>query len=265
MSKNILTDLSFTQDCINPFDAENSNIWVKLEHLGRYLFASDFLKRYQPRKVADIACGMGYGITELAQITNNIIAVDQSPTILKKAQETLEKNTSKKYRNVHFYEQDLESLPWPKAISHPPLDAIVSFETLEHLLEPELVLKRFSQTLSDRGFLICSVPNTLYDPADSVGLPVNPYHKHFFSFSAFRKLLERHGFQVLYRVGQASANVLFKRESQLLKHKTLTQRLGDFSDIHTPDLVRHLTYLLAYPTAEDVDGSYSLIVVAQKI
>lgn len=81
----------------------------------------------------------------------------------------------------------------------------------------------------------------------------------------FGNYLERHGFQILYRLGQTSANVIFRRESQLLKHKHITQRLGDFSGIHTPDLVRHLTYLLAYPTVEDVDGSYSLIVVAQKL
>lgn len=265
MSKKVLTDLSFTQDCIDPFDTENSNIWIKLEHLGRYRFAADFLKRYCPQRVADIACGMGYGISELAQIANTVIAIDQSPSILRKAQENLEGNAYLKLRNVSFYEQDLESLPWPKTISHFPLEAIISFETLEHLIEPELVLNQFAQTLQDKGFLICSVPNTLYDPADAVGLPVNPYHKQFFSFSTFRKLLEKQGFQVLYRMGQTSANVLFKRESQLLKHKIIKERLGDFSEIHTPDLVRHLTYLLAYPTVEDVDGSYSLIVVAQKI
>ncbi len=265
MSKNTLNDLNFTQDCIDPFDAENSNIWVKLEHLGRYLFAADFLRRYRPQRVADIACGMGYGVAELAQIADTAIAIDQSPTILKKAQENVENNPNSQSGHVSFYEQDLESLPWPRAISHPSLEAIISFETLEHLIEPELVLNQFAQTLQDKGFLICSVPNTLYDPADAVGLPVNPYHKQFFSFSTFRKLLEKQGFQVLYRAGQTTANVLFKRESQLLKHKMIKERLGDFSEIHTPDLVRHLTYLLAYPTVEDVDGSYSLIVVAQKI
>jgi hypothetical protein len=34
--------------------------------------------------------------------------------------------------------------------------------------------------------------------------------------------------------------------------------------MHTPEMIRLLSYILAYPTVEDVDGSYSIIIVAQK-
>lgn len=260
----MFTDLNFTQDCIDPFDVDNPNIWIKLEHLGRYLFTADFLKSYSPQNIADIACGMGYGVAELARVADLVVAVDKNPMILEKARNSLAGQAVKNNTEIRFYEQDLEVLSWSGIINHSPLDAIVSFETLEHLIEPELVLHQFAQLLKEKGVLICSVPNTLHDPADAVGLPVNPYHKQFFSFSAFRRLLKKQGFEVLHRLGQTSANVIFKRESQLLKHKTLTERLGNFSGVHAPDLVRHLSYLLAYPTVEDVDGSYSLIVVAQK-
>ncbi len=264
MSSSICTDLSFTQDCIDPFDIENLNLWVKLEHLGRYLFAADFLRRYRPETVADIACGIGYGIPELAQISSTVIAVDQNPEVLETAKVNVNNSTSLKQSNVHFHQHDLESLPWPPSLSSSNVDAIVCFETLEHLLEPDLVLNQFGKVLKERGFLICSVPNVLHDPPDKSGLPVNPYHKQFFNFSSFRRLLQRQGFHVIYRVGQASSNMLFKRESQFLKRGVIQQRLGDFSTVHTPDLIRHLTYLLAYPTVEDIDGSYSFIVLAQK-
>lgn len=264
MSNNVCTDLSFTQDCIDPFDPENPNLWVKLEHLGRYLFAADYLRRYRPQILADIACGVGYGLPELTQIGDTVIAVDQDSALLETAYQNWHKDARLGHGEMRCQQHNLESLPWPSVLGHSTLDAIVSFETLEHLLEPERTLAQFALALKDKGFLICSVPNSLYDPADASGLPVNPYHKHFFSFSTFRRLLEQQGFQVVYRLGQASSNLLFKRESQLLKRRSIHHRLGDFAAMHTLDILRHLTYLLAYPTVEDVDGSYSLIVVAQK-
>jgi len=41
-------------------------------------------------------------------------------------------------------------------------------------------------------------------------------------------------------------------------------KTGDRRELHTPEMIRMFTNLLGYPTAEDVDGSYSIIVVAQK-
>ncbi len=264
MSSNVYTDLSFTQDCIDPFDTENPNLWVKLEHLGRYLFAADYLRRYRPQRLADIACGMGYGLPELTQIGNTVIAVDRDSALLAAARQSWRQDPRLGHGSLNCCNHDLERQPWPSVLGPATLDAIVSFETLEHLLEPEWVLAQFALALKENGFLLCSVPNVLYDPADVAGLPVNPYHKQFFGFSAFRQLLAKHGFQVIYRLGQASSNTLFKRESQLLKRRSILHRLGDFATLHTPDILKHMTYLLAYPSVEDVDGSYSLIVVAQK-
>lgn len=264
MVATICTDLSFTADQIDPFDIDNPNLWVKLEHLGRYLFAADYLRRYRPEQVADIACGTGYGLPELTQIAQAVVALDHSSAALAAAQRSWESDTRLGHGQIAFLQQDLERDPWPQHLSQGGLDAIISFETLEHLIEPEQALTKFSQALRAKGFLICSVPNRLYEPLDRAGLPTNLEHKQLFSFATLRQLLERHGFEVVYRLGQATANILYKRESQLLKRRSLTQRLGDFSAMHTPDIIRHLSYLLAYPTVEDVEGSYAIIVIAQK-
>jgi SAM-dependent methyltransferase len=260
----ICNDLSFNADHIDPFDIDNPNLWVKLEHLGRYLFAADYLRRYRPQRVADIACGSGYGLPELTQIAQVVVALDQSAAALVAAQHTWENDTRLGHGQISFLQHDLERDPWPQHLSLGSLDAIASFETLEHLIEPEQALAKFSQALQKKGFLICSVPNRLHEPPDRAGLPTNLEHKQLFSFATLRKLLERHGFEVVYRLGQAPANILYKRESQLLKRRSLVQRLGDFSAMHTPDIIQHLSYLLAYPTVEDVEGSYAIIVVAQK-
>ncbi len=257
-------DLNFTADQIDPFDIDNPNLWVKLEHLGRYLFAADYLRRYRPDQMADIACGSGYGLPELSQIAQAVVALDNSAEALNAAQHTWESDTRLGHGQLSFLQHDLERDPWPQHLDQGCLDAIASFETLEHLIEPEQALAKFSQALKEKGVLICSVPNSLYEPPGCAGLPTNLEHKQLFSFATLRKLLERHGFEVVYRLGQATANILYKRESQLLKRRSLHQRLGEFSAMHTPDIIRHLSYLLAYPTVEDVEGSYAIIVVAQK-
>ncbi len=259
MLEKIRTDLNFTQDCINPFAEENKNLWVKLEHLGRYLFAVDYLRRFNPVSVADIACGYGYGLPVLNQITELVIGVDSNTQILKQA--------SKQFHNcdqICLLEHDLEQSNSLVSSFKSTVDAIVSFETLEHLIDPAIALKQFFHLLRSGGFLICSVPNVLYEPLDAAGLPTNPYHKQLFNCESFSHLLVRNGFRINYRLGQARANILFKQESKLLKHRTIQQRIGDYYQLHDPEILRHLSYLIAYPTVEDVDGSYTLIVVAQK-
>lgn len=253
------TDLSFEQDCIDPFDQKNENLWVKLEHLGRYLFVADYLRQFKPDCVADIACGIGYGLPELERVASGVIGIDCNPEILECAAQQC--NGSQ----TQLLKHDLDASEELSELRPSSLDAIASFETLEHLVDPARALSKFAHLLKQGGFLICSVPNVLYEPRDEAGLPTNPYHKQLFSYKSLCDLLEKNGLRVNYRVGQAWSNILYKRESQLLKHRTIQQRIGDYSSLHSPEIVRHLSYLLAYPTVEDIDGSYSLIIVGQKV
>ncbi|MFP4120682.1 class I SAM-dependent methyltransferase [Coleofasciculus sp.] len=257
--RKISTDLNFGQDYIDPFDLENENLWVKLEHLGRYLFVADYLRPFKPNCVADIACGVGYGLPELEQIASRVIGIDFNAEILECAAQQC--NSSQ----TQLLKHDLDASDGFSGLRPSSLDAIASFETLEHLVDPARALSKFAHLLKQGGFLICSVPNVLYEPRDQAGLPTNPYHKQLFSYKSLCNLLEKNKFRVNYRVGQAWSNILFKRESQLLKHRAIRQRIGDYSSLHSPEIVRHLSYLLAYPTVEDIDGSYSLIIVGQKV
>jgi hypothetical protein len=58
--------------------------------------------------------------------------------------------------------------------------------------------------------------------------------------------------------------VLFRREQQLCNARRLGSRLSDGPVMHTPGMIRWLAYIAAYPSVEDVDGSYSIIIVARK-
>ena len=63
----------FGWDQVDPMDENDIHLWMKLEHLGHYLFAADFLKPYKPQLVADISCGIGYGLPELKRIAGAVV------------------------------------------------------------------------------------------------------------------------------------------------------------------------------------------------
>ncbi|TVP61434.1 MAG: class I SAM-dependent methyltransferase, partial [Nodularia sp. (in: Bacteria)] len=211
----INTNLNFGEDCIDPFDQTDKNLWIKIEHLGRYLFAADHLRQFKLNCIADIACGVGYGIRELEKVSDLVIGVDGSSELLKQAAQQCNNSQTQLIQ----YNLDQPGLLADK--TYPSIDAIVCFETLEHLINPTSVLEQFSQLLSPGGFLICSVPNVLYEPRDDAGLPTNSCHKQFFSYQSLSRLLEQNGLRVNFRVGQAWSNILFKRETQLLRNRSI--------------------------------------------
>ena len=78
-------------------------------------------------------------------------------------------------------------------------------------------------------------------------------------------MIESQGMEVIYRLGQSWSYTLLKREQQLSSAKLIKRRLSDVPEMHSPEVIRLLSYIVAYPTVEDVDGSYSIIVVARKL
>ena len=70
--------------------------------------------------------------------------------------------------------------------------------------------------------------------------------------------------EVVYRLGQSWSRALFRREQKLCNARRLNGRLSDEPLMHRPEMIRWLSYVAAYPTVEDVDGSYSIIIVAKK-
>ena len=244
-------------DQIDPFDAKDSNLWRKAEYLGRYLFASDFLRPYRPKIVADISCGMGYGALELSGIAESVVGVDANRALMEIA--------SKKCKrpNISFLHKNLEQEDLDPKIEG-TVDAVVSFETLEHLVDPNRAVSLFSRILMPDGFLICSVPNVLSESGDHAGLPRNKSHKQWFNFASLSKMVQCQGMQVVYRLGQSLSKALFRREQQLSNAKRIGRRLSDEPLMHSPEMIRWLSYVAAYPSVEDVDGSYSIIIVAQK-
>lgn len=142
----------------DPFDGLEDGFWMKVEHCGRYMWAAQWLEEKQCKSVADIACANGYGSRILSRTIGRVIAVDRNETYLNKAEHV---------DSVQYICCDLDGEPLPDTINN--IDAIVCFETLEHLQKPKAAIRAFFECLSDDGYLLLSVLNDRYELLDDEG------------------------------------------------------------------------------------------------
>ena len=114
--------MNYAIDHCEPFDGKKENIWMKAEHVGRYLFAVDFFRAAGARKIIDAACAEGFGSALLAEGGFSVYGTDINETYLRHAE---------KRCNGVFARCDLEREPFPAAFGG--ADGATCFETVEHL------------------------------------------------------------------------------------------------------------------------------------
>lgn len=142
----------FTPECVRE---------IRYEHLHRYALATELVAG---AAVLDAACGEGYGSQLLARRADTVIGVDLAADAVAHA--------AARYRagNLSFQVADCCALPFRDA----QFDAVVSFETLEHVADQERLLAEFRRVLAPGGFLAISSPDrAIY--SDRLGNR-NPYH-----------------------------------------------------------------------------------------
>ncbi len=172
MAESILpfTGERFTPECVRE---------IAYEHWHRYAFA---LSLVEGKQVLDAACGEGFGAALLAGKAGSVIAVDIDPVSIEHATHRYGAQD-----NLSFRQDDvtlLDSLP------DDSFDVIVSFETLEHVMEQDRMLAGFSRLLKADGILLVSTPDKKnYSEATGV---TNPHHVRELYFSEFSELLDRH-------------------------------------------------------------------------
>jgi 2-polyprenyl-3-methyl-5-hydroxy-6-metoxy-1,4-benzoquinol methylase len=180
-SHNILERITPTQDTLDSFFLDFP------DHKQRYHFAYQFLKPWM--KIADIACGVGYGSWLMSQRCSHVYGVDVSKDALKHAK------THFQAKNIDFI--DANDFEFPGQ-----LDVIISFETIEHMDEiaGDLFLKNIKKNLTHDGLLIISTPinKTPYKHN------VNEFHIREYDDNEFPEKLKMNGFAVLEMYGQGS-------------------------------------------------------------
>lgn len=172
--------MEFTGERYVPCKETENNI-IEREHWQRYVFARDFLSEQQT--VLDIASGEGYGSDYLAQKVDFVIGVDISEEAIEHAQKKYLRN------NLRFCVGSVEEIP----LDNDSIDAIISFETLEHVdIEAQLkFLREIKRILRKNGYLIISCPNIKIasDLAYELWGYKNIYHKKEYEINEFEQLL----------------------------------------------------------------------------
>lgn len=143
-------------------------------HLRRYAFAAPLCVG---ANVLDAACGVGYGTAYLAEGARKVVGIDVDLETIDYAR------TRYALPNVRFDVMDLHELDLPDAT----FDTVTSFETIEHMGEPELALSELARVLRGDGALVVSTPNV----RESTTSPANPHHRQEWSPLDFEALLRR--------------------------------------------------------------------------
>lgn len=155
-------------------------------HIQRYMFAREHLYQIGATRVLDAACGVGYGARFLADGgIPKLVAIDRDATALEIAQREFSDPA------IDFVQDDCHSLANAKLLG--PFDAIVSFETIEHLPRPHDFLSACASLLRHGAPLIISTPNA---QARS-GMGKWDYHEQEFTASEFSDLIRSAGFSNL--------------------------------------------------------------------
>jgi 2-polyprenyl-3-methyl-5-hydroxy-6-metoxy-1,4-benzoquinol methylase len=156
------------------------NAYHAAQHVVRYATMRALVTG---KRVLDVACGAGYGVRLLSEWgAREVVGVDIAPRAIATAKRMF--NGSGRI----FLTGDAERLTEVLDGSE-PFDVIVSFETIEHLAHPELLLQALSKLKAPSGIVAVSCPN---DASHGNQLGDNPYHLSIYSFDEFRGLTEEH-------------------------------------------------------------------------
>jgi ubiquinone/menaquinone biosynthesis C-methylase UbiE len=174
------------------FLANIESAQVSYEHWHRYMYASNFVTG---KNILDIACGEGYGSSYLARHAAHVTGIDISEEAVLHAQNTYKKD------NLEYKAGSAASIP---VTGEHIFDVIVSFETIEHITEPdqESFMREVKRLLKPDGMLIISTPDKKYY-TDIPGI-CNEFHLREFYEEEFRDFLEK-DFTHVYFLGQKIA------------------------------------------------------------
>ena len=239
----------------DPFNGKKRDYFMKLEHTGRYVWARDFITKNNIHSVADITCANGYGTKMLSAVCEHVDGYDVNSDYLKLAKK-------RNLNNADFITCDLNK----DGITN-KYDAIVSFETMEHIDNTDNFVKTLSKAINNDGYLLLSVPNPKYELLDDNGNILSPYHKHILSKQQVVDLFEKQGLALQQVLGQSLCNHIVSNLHELKHNESLKQNYNAkllSKHNYSKEAIIMNSYIYSYPDRINVDDSYSYIYVFKK-
>ena len=154
-------------------DVPAENYWYR-RHLAVYEWVAE---RCAGLDVVDMACGEGYGTDVLARRARTVTGVDANPEAHAHAKAKYERP------GVSFERELIETYARP-------CHAAVFLQTIEHVQDPEAVLRGFRDMLHPGGAAYVSTPNLLTLAPPGAEKSDNPWHLREYRAEEFRALCE---------------------------------------------------------------------------
>jgi SAM-dependent methyltransferase len=153
-------------------DVPEENYWYR-RHVAVYQWIAG---RCSGLRVADLACGEGYGSDLLASRAAEVIGVDANPAAHEHARA--------RYRrpNLRFRRELVEDF-------NEPVDVVVFLQTIEHIHEADRLLARIAE-IAPVAYI--STPNRLTLAPPGAEKSDNPWHLREYDQGEYRALLEPH-------------------------------------------------------------------------
>jgi 2-polyprenyl-3-methyl-5-hydroxy-6-metoxy-1,4-benzoquinol methylase len=156
-------------------DVPEENYWFQ-RHLAVYEWIG---ARVHGRRVVDLACGEGYGSAVLGRTAESVVGVDANPEAYEHAR--------LKYTggNVRFERNMIEL--WRGEV-----DCVVFLQTIEHVQDPDAVLRSVREQIGPRGVAYVSTPNVLTLAPKGAERSGNPWHVREYRPEEYLELCRRH-------------------------------------------------------------------------
>jgi len=182
----------------------NRTNYLSIQHVERYRYA---VSRLHPgMKVLDIACGAGYGTAMLLRHGCDVTGADY--------EEYIWKHVKRFWGHERFVRANALELPFEGA----SFDGVVSFETIEHVMDGDKFIDEMHRVLRPGGIFICSTPNINYTTHP-------PYHAKEYEPDEFYTLLWQR-FARVECYGQYFKTMDRLRDMVLFKTDSLLSSLG---------------------------------------
>ena len=181
-SRKVNHTLSVSSDDL--YWSENRLFLSNFYQSGVYKYARILIKRYKLTNVIDIGCGPAVKLMKLIYpICADVTGVDQQEAI---------DFCKKHYKAGNFLVDNLEM---PK-LHLGRFDCIICADVIEHLVDPDAILKYIRELSNDNSVIIISTPERdILRGKDCMTSP-KPEHVREWNYTEFRAYLESRGFEI---------------------------------------------------------------------
>lgn len=166
----------------------NKKIKLGAQHISRYHWVKDVLADVKPNRILDMACGCGYG--------SYIISHNLPSSIVTGADYDINgiRMAKDKYSNINLKYTQGNMVTWENETGNTlgAFDAIVSFDTLEHIDHRDMVLLNITRNLTEDGMFVVSTP------CSHLVKLTPPWSAHKIEYSCFDLIcLMKHFFEIV--------------------------------------------------------------------